>query len=63
MTDKPEVLLLTVPQVMDRLQVGKHAVYELIRTRKLISVSIGRCRRIPITALDSYLDSIMGEVR
>jgi hypothetical protein len=30
----PEPLLLTVPQVMDRLQVGKHAVYQLIRTQR-----------------------------
>jgi excisionase family DNA binding protein len=59
----PEPLLLTVPQVMDRLQVGKHAVYQLIRTQRLGSVCIGRSRRIPTTALHTYLESITGEVR
>ncbi|MCH0558425.1 DNA-binding protein, partial [Streptomyces sp. MUM 16J] len=27
--------LLTVPQVMDRLQLGRSAVYDLLRTRQL----------------------------
>lgn len=58
-----EPLLLTVPQVMDHLQIGKHAVYQLIRTRQLGSVCIGRSRRIPTTALNTYLKTIMGETR
>ena len=54
--------LLTVAQVMDRLQVSKHTVYHLIRTRRLRSVRIGRCRRIPVTALAAYLRELSGEV-
>ncbi|WP_422742381.1 helix-turn-helix domain-containing protein [Micromonospora sp. WMMD754] len=54
--------LLTVAQVMDRLQVSKHTVYHLIRTRRLRSVRIGRCRRIPTTALSAYLRELSGEV-
>lgn len=53
--------LLTVADVMARLQVGKHTVYHLIRSRRLGSVRIGRCRRIPAAALDSYLASLMKE--
>jgi len=49
--------LLTVTDVMARLQVGRHTVYDLIRSRRLRSVRIGRCRRIPATALQTYLDS------
>jgi excisionase family DNA binding protein len=52
--------LLTVPQVMERLQVGRHTVYALIRTRRLGSVTIGRCRRIPAASLDRYLASLEG---
>jgi len=50
--------LLTVTDVMARLQVGRHTVYDLIRSRRLRSVRIGRCRRIPATALQTYLDSL-----
>lgn len=54
--------LLTVRQVMARLQVSKHTVYHLIRTRRLRSVRIGRCRRIPATALAAYVRDLSGEV-
>jgi excisionase family DNA binding protein len=54
--------LLTVGQVMARLQVSKHTVYQLIRTRRLRSVRIGRCRRIPATALTAYLHDLDREV-
>lgn len=54
--------LLTVGQVMARLQVSKHTVYHLLRTRRLRSVRIGRCRRIPATALAAYLRHLSGEV-
>ncbi|WP_430791327.1 helix-turn-helix domain-containing protein [Actinoplanes sp. G11-F43] len=50
--------LLTVTQVMARLQVSRHTVYQLIRTRRLRSVLIGRCRRIPAVALAAYLREI-----
>jgi excisionase family DNA binding protein len=45
---------------MERLQVGRHTVYALIRTRALGSVTIGRCRRIPVVSLDRYLTSLAG---
>jgi excisionase family DNA binding protein len=58
-----EPLLLTVPQVMDRLQVGKHVVYQLIRSRRLASVRIGRCRRIPAEAVAAYIAAQVEGVR
>ncbi|WP_329364158.1 helix-turn-helix domain-containing protein [Streptomyces sp. NBC_01483] len=45
--------LLTVPQVMERLQLGRTAVYDLIRTRQL--PSLGRTRRIPAHALTDFI--------
>jgi hypothetical protein len=35
-------------------------VYDLIRTRRLRSVLIGRCRRVPVVALCEFLDSLTG---
>ena len=54
--------LLTVEDVMARLKVGKHMVYDLIRSRRLTSVQIGRCRRIPARSLTQYIDSLITEV-
>jgi excisionase family DNA binding protein len=47
--------LLTVPQVMERLQLGRTAVYDLLRTRQLASISLGRARRIPAHALADFI--------
>ncbi|MFD4140829.1 helix-turn-helix domain-containing protein [Streptomyces sp. NPDC058572] len=53
--------LLTVPEVMARLKVGRTAVYDLIRTRRLPSLTIGRSRRIPADALRAFLASRLEE--
>ncbi|MFC8256721.1 MULTISPECIES: helix-turn-helix domain-containing protein [unclassified Streptomyces] len=53
--------LLTVPEVMARLKVGRTAVYDLIRTRRLPSLTIGRSRRIPADALHAFLASRLKE--
>jgi excisionase family DNA binding protein len=47
--------LLTVPDVMARLKVGRSTVYDLIRSRRLTSVTIGRSRRIPASALGDFI--------
>ncbi|WP_267883309.1 helix-turn-helix domain-containing protein [Streptomyces sp. NRRL S-1022] len=38
-----------------RLRLGRSKVYDLIRTRRLPSVTIGRCRRIPASALGDFI--------
>ncbi|MCZ9342048.1 helix-turn-helix domain-containing protein [Streptomyces sp. TRM76130] len=52
---EPALLLLTVPQVMARLQLGRSAVYDLLRTRQLASITLGRARRIPAHALTDFI--------
>jgi len=47
--------LLTVPQVMARLQLGRSTVYDLLRTRQLASITLGRARRIPAHALTDLI--------
>ncbi|MFE4591874.1 helix-turn-helix domain-containing protein [Streptomyces laurentii] len=51
----PVLNLLTVPQVMARLQLSRSAVYDLIRTRQLASITLGRARRIPTHALTDFI--------
>ncbi|WP_405888784.1 helix-turn-helix domain-containing protein [Streptomyces sp. NBC_01136] len=47
--------LLTVPQVMERLQLGRTTVYDLLRSRQLTSITLGRARRIPTHALTDFI--------
>lgn len=54
--------LLTVPEVMRRLKVGRSTVYDLIRTHRLASITIGRSRRIPDTAVREFIAHELAEV-
>ncbi|MFI0374506.1 helix-turn-helix domain-containing protein [Actinomadura sp. 1N219] len=47
--------LLRVPQVMEALQLSRWRVYELIRSGALESIKVGRDRRVPVDALDTFI--------
>ncbi|GAA4775854.1 hypothetical protein GCM10023329_25620 [Streptomyces sanyensis] len=47
--------LLTVADVTARLKLGRSTVYDLIRSRRLPSITVSRCRRIPARALSDYI--------
>jgi excisionase family DNA binding protein len=47
--------LLTVPEVMARLKISRSTVCDLIRTRRLASITIGRARRVPAHALTALI--------
>ncbi|MEU0335693.1 helix-turn-helix domain-containing protein [Streptomyces sp. NPDC006193] len=51
--------LLTVPEVMARLKIGRSKVYDLIRSRRLASIKIDGARRIPA---DAVRDFILGQI-
>ncbi|MFI1531438.1 helix-turn-helix domain-containing protein [Streptomyces griseus] len=53
--------LLNVPEVMARLEIGRSALYDLLRTRRLASLTIGRARRIPAHALADYVQRHLEE--
>ncbi|MFB8268885.1 helix-turn-helix domain-containing protein [Streptomyces sp. NPDC055955] len=53
--------LLTVPEVMTRLKLGRSKVYDLIRTHRLPSFTIGRARRIPADAVQDFIREQMAE--
>ncbi|MEU6519359.1 helix-turn-helix domain-containing protein [Streptomyces sp. NPDC046978] len=54
--------LLTVPEVMARLKLGRSTVYDLIRSRRLLSITIGRARRVPADAVRDFIEREMEEV-
>jgi excisionase family DNA binding protein len=53
--------LLTVPEVMAHLKISRSTVYDLIRTRQLASITIGRSRRIPTHALTAYIHHCLNQ--
>ena len=48
-------ILLTVEEAARRLHVSRTVVFELLRRNELESIRIGRCRRVPVQALDAYV--------
>jgi excisionase family DNA binding protein len=53
----PVRLLLTVPEVASALGVCRNVVYELVLTGQLASIKIGRLRRVPIGALETFINA------
>lgn len=51
-----EKVVYTITEVMERLQVSRWMVYELIHKRELETILIGRkLRRVPVDALTDYI--------
>ncbi|MGW1654997.1 helix-turn-helix domain-containing protein [Streptomyces atratus] len=59
MTTAVTAELLTVPEVMARLKVGRSKVYDLIRSRRLVSIKIDGARRIPDVAVRDF---VLGQI-
>ncbi|MFD9463922.1 helix-turn-helix domain-containing protein [Streptomyces sp. NPDC060027] len=53
--------LLTVADVMARLKVGRSKVYDLIRSRRLVSIKIDGARRIPVDSVRAFIQNQLGE--
>lgn len=56
-----EKLLLTPAEAADVLGLSRSKVFALIQSRRLKSVKIGGCRRIPACALKEYVEYLMRE--
>jgi len=56
-----EALLLTPEQAVRRLSVGRTTVYALMASGELLSVNIGRCRRVPLIALRSFVTQLVDD--
>jgi excisionase family DNA binding protein len=53
-----EKLLLSPEEAAKALGVGRSRVYDLIRTRELHSVRIGKSRRVPVSAVRAYVERL-----
>lgn len=50
--------LLTPEQAAEALGIGRSLLYELLRSGQLQSVRIGACRRIPVAAIDEFVEEL-----
>ncbi|MEW1690874.1 helix-turn-helix domain-containing protein [Streptomyces sp. NPDC091265] len=57
----PTHIALTVPEVMTALKLSRFKVYDLIRSRELPSITIGRARRIPAESLRTFMETKLEE--
>jgi excisionase family DNA binding protein len=53
-----EKLLLSPEKAAEALGVGRSRVYDLMRTRQLLSVRIGKSRRVPAAAVHAYVERL-----
>jgi excisionase family DNA binding protein len=68
MTDQANDQLLVTPvEAARRLSLGRTTIYELMASGELQSVNVGRCRRVPVSELCSFVarlvDGTVGERR
>lgn len=54
-------LLLTVPEAAKALSISRSKLYELLASGALRSVRIDGARRIPLNALNDYVNALMEE--
>ncbi len=59
METKP--ILVTVDELAEALSIGRTAAWELVRKRKIKSVKIGRTRRVPVSAIQEYIDQLLDQ--
>jgi excisionase family DNA binding protein len=54
-------LLVTPEEAARRLSVGRTTIYELMASGALQSVTIGRCRRVPVSSLSLFVNRLIGD--
>ena len=57
----PRRMLLTVPEAMERLNVSRTVLYELIRSSRLVTVTVGRRRLVPVGEVENYVARLVAE--
>ena len=59
MESKP--ILVSVVEVARMLSIGRTAAWELVRKQRIKSVKIGRTRRVPVSAVQEYVQRLLDE--
>ena len=56
-----QLLLLTVEECARRLALGRSHTFKYVLTGELPSVKLGRARRVPVRALEEFVDRLLQE--
>jgi excisionase family DNA binding protein len=51
-------IVLTVEEAAERLGIGRTLMYALVNSGEVESIAIGRLRRIPLDALDDFVERL-----
>ena len=54
-------LLVSVEEAAQMLSVGRSLIYKLVLSKQVLSVKIGRTRRIPVFALEAFIAQQSGQ--
>ena len=49
-------VLLSVEEAAERLDIGRSTFYELIRSRQIRTIHVGRLRKVPVESLREFVD-------
>jgi excisionase family DNA binding protein len=50
-----DVVLLTIPAAMHRLSISRSSLYELMALGEIVSIKVGRSRRVPRESIDAFV--------
>lgn len=59
--DTHNKLLVSVEEAAQMLSIGRSLVYKLVLSKQVLSVKIGRTRRIPVFALEAFIAQQIGQ--
>jgi excisionase family DNA binding protein len=57
----PVRALYDVPEAMALLNLSRTQIYELIRSQRLVTVTVGRRRLVPAASIDDYVTLLVRE--
>lgn len=52
----PAKVLLTIDEAARAMSVGRTLLYELLMRNEIVSIKVGRVRRVPLAAIDAYIN-------
>jgi excisionase family DNA binding protein len=50
-------LLYTIDQAADALAISRASMYRLISGKQIVTITIGRCRRVSLQALEGFIQA------
>ena len=54
-------LLLSIAEAATVLSLGRTAVYELVMRQEIVSIKVGRTRRVPLYALHRFIRTLAAQ--